>query len=272
MEPYYQSEQATIYCGDCYEVMRDMKESVDCVVTSPPYDNLRTYRGYNFAFELIADAIAAIIKSGGIICWNVGDSMIDGSESLTSFKQALYFKECCGLNVHDTMIYEKSNSSRPVNTRYNQCFEYIFVLSKGSPKTFNAIRDKKNVTAGQTCYGKHTMRERDGSMSVRSNRKVAAEYGMRGNVWKCNTAGQELCCESLPHPAMMPYGLCRDLVISWSNPGDIALDPMMGSGTTGIACVKEGRRFLGIDVSEEYCEMAAKRIKDAEAQLRLALV
>jgi DNA modification methylase len=270
--PYYQDDRVTLYCGDCLEVMKQIESGIiDCVVTSPPYDNLRDYNGYTWDFEALAHDLYRCCVNGGLLCWNVNDSVIDGSETLTSAKQKIYFREHVGFRIHDTMIYKKSNFSRPDDTRYHQVFEYVFVFSKGKPRCFNPIKDKRNVTHGKPCFGRHTMRERDGSMKEREKRYIAAEYGMRGNVWECKTAGQELVCQSLPHPAMMPYGLCRDLVLSWSNPGDIVLDPLCGSGTTGVACIKTNRRFIGIEISEEYCEIALKRIKEAQAQPMLDL-
>lgn len=272
MRPYYEREGIVIYHGDCLDVMRGLGDgSAQCVVTSPPYDDLREYGGHSWDFEGVAHELRRVACDGGIVCWNVGDSVVDGSETLTSFRQALYFKDVAGFRVHDTMIYHKLNFSRPDNVRYAQLFEYVFVLSNGSPRCFNPIRDKRNVTAGRPAFGRHTKRNRDGSLTERPNNPPAAELGIRGNVWTCKTAGQENVCKALPHPAMMPYGLCRDLILSWSNEFDIVLDPFFGSGTTGVACIQTGRRCVGIEISEEYCEIAAKRIDAALAQGRLPL-
>lgn len=250
---------ATILQGDCVEVMKAMPEgSITCTVTSPPYDGLRTYGGHAWSFENTAKELWRVTQEGGVICWNVGDACIDGSETLTSFKQAIYFKEQCGFRVHDTMIYQKSNGSKPNPTRYNQVFEYVFILSKGRPKVFNPIRDKKNVTAGRGVFGRHTMRERDGSMSLRNGRKVAAEFGVRGNVWLGNTRGQEDVCQALPHPAMMPKWLARDLILSWSNPGDTILDPFAGSGTTGKMALETGRKTILIEADSAFAEIAGQ--------------
>lgn len=242
-----------IKVGDCAECLKSFQDgSVDIFVTSPPYDSLRAYGGHGWDFEGLAHEMFRTLKPGGVACWNVGDSVVDGSESLTSFKQAIYFKDVVGFRVHDTMIYEKSNGSKPDATRYNPCAEYIFVLTKGKIATFNPIRDKKNVTAGKPCFGNHTMRERDGSMSVRKDRKIAAEYGIRSNIWKGNTRGQEDVGKNLDHPAMMPKWLARDLILSYSNPGDLVADPMAGSGTTGAAAISTGRRAWLCEVNPEY--------------------
>ncbi len=265
MKPYYQREGITLYCGDCLEVMRELpSESVQCVVTSPPYDNLRVYGGHSWDFECVAHELKRVVCDGGIVCWNVGDSVVDGSETLTSFKQAIYFKDMAGFRVHDTMIYRKRNFSHPERMRYHQIFEYVFIFSNGEPRCFNPIRDKRNRWSGSGTFGKNTIRERDGSMTTRK-RNIINELGIRGNVWDCKTAGQENVCKALPHPAMMPFDLCRDLILSWSNPGDTVFDPFFGSGTTGAACVQTGRKCIGIEVNKEYCEIAAKRIDMAFA-------
>ncbi len=242
-----------ILTGDSALVLKDLSaDSVQLVVTSPPYDGLRVYGGHSWNFEAIAKELYRVLTPGGMLCWNVGDATIGGSETLTSFKQAIYFKEQVGFLVHDTMIYQKSNGSKPNPRRYNQIFEYVFCLSKGTPQTVNLIRDKRNVTAGKAVFGKHTMREANGSMTVRNNRVVAQEYGVRGNVWLGNTRGQEEVCQALPHPAMMPKWLARDLILSWSNSRDTVLDPFAGSGTTGKAALELNRNVILIDVNPDY--------------------
>lgn len=197
--------------------------------------------------------------SGGVVCWNVGDQVVDGSETLTSFRQAIYFVDTCGFLMHDTMIYHKRNFSHPEQTRYHQMFEYVFVLSKGKPKCFNPIIDKKNSTAG--CVGNlgvNTFTNRDGTKSVRAKR-ITAAYGMRGNVWNGKTRGQEEVCEKLPHPAMMPKWLAHDLIVSWSNRGDTVLDPFAGSGTTGTAALELGRKAILIELNPDYIGLIKQR-------------
>lgn len=229
------------------------EQSVDMILTSPPYDLLREYGGgYNFDFEAIGRQLYRVLVQGGVLVWNVNDSVVDGSETLTSCEQKIFLRRECGFRIHDTMIYEKSNGSKPDPTRYNPCMEYIFVLSKGKPRCFNPIKDKPNSTFGKPCFGLHTMREKDGSMSVRKDRKTAAEFGTRSNVWKGLTRGQEDAGQHLPHPAMMPKWLARDLILSWSNLGDLVLDPMAGGFTTCFEAEKVGRHSIGIDCNEDY--------------------
>lgn len=255
--------------GDCVEEMRKLDAGgVQLVVTSPPYDDLRTYGGHTWDFEATALELFRVLCDGGVVCWNVGDSVVAGSETLTSAKQKIFFREACGFRIHDTMIYEKSNFSNPDRTRYHQLFEYVFILSKGRPRVFNPIKDKPNVYAGYRPLGLNTKRERNGKQSLRPVRQYS-EFGMRGNIWRGNTAGQELPCSSCPHPAMMPKWLARDLIISWSNAGDTILDPLAGSGTTGLEAVKLGREALLIDSNTEYIELMRTRFDSITPGLAL---
>lgn len=252
--------QLDIYCGDAaHKLVNVGTESIPLVVTSPPYDDARkgAYDVLDWpTFTDIARELHRVLVAGGILCWNVNDMVVDGSETLTSCKQKIFFVEQCGFRCHDTMIYEKSNGSKPDPTRYNPCMEYIFILTKGKPRCFNPIKDKPNVTAGKPCFGKHTMREKDGTMSVRNDRKVAAEFGTRSNVWKGLTRGQEDAGLNLGHPAMMPKWLARDLIISFSNPGNTVLDPMGGSGTTAMMALQNGRHAILIDRNPDYTALA----------------
>lgn len=245
--------------GDCLEVLSSFPaESVDLVVTSPPYDNLRDYKGYSFNFDGIAKEMYRVLKVGGVIVWVVGDATIDGSESGTSFRQALFFKEI-GLNLHDTMIYLKNSPAFPDSVRYGQVFEYMFILSKGKPKTFNPIMDKKNRWTES--FGKSSNRQKDGTIQQKE-KIVVKDFGMRFNTWKYNTGfGYSTKDEiAFEHPAIYPEDLAADHIKSWSNDGDIVLDPMCGSGTTLKMARALNRNYIGIDISDEYCELARKRI------------
>jgi site-specific DNA-methyltransferase (adenine-specific) len=243
-----------IYYENCLDTMARIDDgSIDLTVTSPPYDNLRSYNGYSFDFEAVAKELYRITKDGGVVVWVVGDATIDGSETGTSFRQALFFKEI-GFNLHDTMIYQKHNFSNPSSNRYHQIFEYMFVFSKGKPKTFNALKDRPNVEAGKIgSWGKNTSRQVDGTM-VERKRKVNTEFGMRYNIWRIKTEMKPL------HPAPFPEELVEGHVLSWSNPGDVVYDPFMGSGTTAKVAIETGRKYLGSEISSEYWEIAQKRI------------
>ena len=248
--------------GDCLELMKDIPEkSIDLTITSPPYDDLRTYNGYSFDFEEIAKELYRITKDGGVVVWVVGDATIKGSETGTSFKQALYFKEI-GFNLHDTMIYQKTGIPFPSKTRYLQCFEYMFILSKGKPKTINLIEDRKNATAGQTRESRK-YRTKTGEF-VKGSNKPIKEVGLRFNIWKYQT-GQYKSTKDLiafKHPAIFPELLAQDHILSWSNENDTVLDCFMGSGTTGKMAVLNNRNFIGIEISEEYFNIAKERINN----------
>jgi len=257
----------TIICGDCLDVIKDWPDGcVDLVVTSPPYDDLRDYKGYTFDFEGIAQQLYRIIKPGGVVVWVVADKTVNGSETGTSFKQALYFMKI-GFNLHDTMIYEKSGCSFPETNRYYPTAEYMFILSKGSPKTTNLISDRINTYAGEYVARENADRQKDGSLTPNTaykneyNKKVK-QFGVRYNIWKYSVGkGNTTKDDVFAHPAIFPEKLATDHILSWSNEGDLVLDPMSGSGTTAKMANLLGRRYIGIDISEEYCQIARDRLR-----------
>ena len=257
----------TLKCGDSAEVLQEIgSDSIDLTVTSPPYDNLRDYNGYTFDFKTIAKELFRVTKQGGVVVWIVNDATINGSETGTSFKQALFFKQI-GFNLHDTMIWEKPTFSAvgSLATRYAPVFEYMFVFSKGKPKAFNPIKDKKNKDAHRTMHG--TIREKNGkTRPISGIGKQINQYGQRHNVWQI---APEMRNNVRCHPAQFPTQIAHDHIVSWSNKGDVVLDPFMGSGTTGIACYMTERDFIGIEISEEYFKLARERIEKETAQTRL---
>lgn len=246
-----------IICGDCLEVMPDIPDNyIDLTITSPPYDNLRDYKGYTFNFENIAKELYRVTKQGGVVVWVVGDATIKGSETGTSFKQALYFKEI-GFNLHDTMIYYKNSYPFPPQNRYYQQFEYMFVLSKDKPNYVNLLKQKSLYSGSAT----HTQRGKDGI--TKQFTSTSKEERIKDNVWKFETGYMKSTKDKIAykHPAMFPEKLVQDHIISWSNKGDIVLDPMCGSGTTCKMAKENGRNYIGIDISKEYCEIARRRIR-----------
>jgi site-specific DNA-methyltransferase (adenine-specific) len=262
-----------LYLGDCLDILPALGK-VDAAVTSPPYDNLRTYEGITWDFDIfkdVANNLYPVITEGGVIVWVAGDAVINGSESMTSFKQALYFREL-GLRLHDTMIYQKGAFKYPCPNRYNASFEYMFIFSKGKPKTVNLIADVENSNYSKIITGME--RQRDGTLRGMSGAvagRAYKKYGVRGNIWKYNT-GYMLSTKdktAFEHPAIFPDKLAKDHIISWTNEGDTVLDPFMGSGTTGVACVETGRKFIGIEISEKYFDIACKRIEKANQQEQL---
>lgn len=250
-----------IICGDNCEVMRQMpSESIDLVVTSPPYDDLRTYGGHSWDFYGVAWNLKRLLKPGGVVVWVVGDRVIEGSETLSSLLQAIHFKSI-GLRVHDTMIYQKEIYLPKNDDRYEQAFEYAFVISKEKPRTFNAIMERC-AKAGQKIRA-CTQRQSDGQTStLGGDGKAYKDEKPRPNVWSYCTGYNHSTKDAIAfqHPATFPEALARDHILSWSNPGDVVLDPFSGSGTTAKMAREAGRRFIGIEVNQEYVEISRKRL------------
>ena len=255
-----------LWHGDCLELMKNIPDgSVDLVLTDPPYGTMKgiddKHDWDNFdKFKEIAKELFRVTDDGGVVVWIVSDATIRGSETGTSFRQALYFMDC-GFNLHDTMIWEKPTftATGSLAVRYAPVFEYMFVFSKGKPKTFNPIKDKPNVSDGRKIYG--TIRQKDGSTKKQSciGNEIQA-LGQRHNVWKICP---EKSNKNRKHPAVFPEQLAKDHIISWSNEGDTVLDCFMGSGTTGKMAVLNNRRFIGIEIDEGYFNIAKKRIEEA---------
>ena len=248
-----------LWHGDCLELMKDISGgSVDMTVTSPPYDNLRTYNGnidqWSFEkFKLIAEELYRITKDGGVVVWVVGDATINGSETGTSFRQALYFMDC-GFNLHDTMIYQKNGTGAcGSNKCYWQTFEYMFVFSKGKIKTVNRLTTETTVKQGGSRIKSNGETKKENRISDNEKKSV------RSNVWVYNV-GNANNDDKTGHPAVFPEQLAKDHIVSWSNEGDVVLDPFMGSGTTAKMAILNNRNFIGFEISDEYCDIARKRI------------
>jgi site-specific DNA-methyltransferase (adenine-specific) len=248
-----------IYCTNNIEGMKLLDDnSIDLTVTSPPYDDLRNYKGYTFDFENLAKELYRVTKVGGVVVWVVGDATKNGSESGTSFKQALYFTEI-GFNLHDTMIWNKGGFTAvgALSTRYAPVFEYMFILTKGKIKTFNPIKDRITINGGKKVSG--TIRQKDGSTKPMSKVMTINKYSQRYNIWNINPQRQR---GKYTHPAVFPEQLAEDHILSWSNVGDIVLDPFMGSGTTAKMAKLNNRNFIGFEISQEYCDIANKRLEN----------
>jgi DNA modification methylase len=244
-----------IICGDNCEVMRQMpSESIDLVVTSPPYDDLRTYGGHSWDFYGVAWNLKRLLKPGGVIVWVVADATKDGSETGTSMRQALHFQSI-GLNIHDTMIYKQAGTgAKGSNLSYWQSWEYMIVASNGRPRVVNRLADKPNVKAG--CVTGSSKKNKALGTRGAGRTHIVKPMGIRENVWQYAAHYGE----STDHPAPFPAPLARDHILSWSNPGDVVLDPFSGSGTTAKMARETGRRFIGIEVNPEYVEISRKRL------------
>ncbi len=258
-----------IYCADSRLALQSLPDDyVDLTVTSPPYDNLRDYTkefsAQMFDWRGIIKQLYRVTKSGGVVVWVVADATIKGSETGTSFRQALYAMDC-GFNLHDTMIYEKKNYIPLTHNRYEQAFEYAFVLSKDKPKTFNPIM-KENKTVRK--------RNATSDFSLSSGKKIrkpatTKKQSFQNNIWRYNV-GYNVSTkdkDAFNHPAIFPEQLAHDHIISWSNPGDLVLDPFMGSGTVAKMAQETGRKYLGFDLSPEYVEIAKRRVQTARIPL-----
>lgn len=253
-----------LYLGDCLDVMAKFEAgSIDLTVTSPPYDNLRTYNGSlddwgADKWQAIIAELYRVTKLGGVVVWVVGDATAGGSETGTSFRQALHAMQC-GFNLHDTMIYHKEGPPLTHN-RYEQKFEFMFVWSKGKPAVFNGLREPA-IYAGKSRASK-TMRQDGDQLGNRSAKGVTADTRLRGNVWKINCQnGGTTDAIAWGHPAIFPEVLASDHIMSWSNLGDTVLDPFMGSGTTGKIAKLHGRKFTGIERDPTYFEIARQRVE-----------
>ena len=257
--------------NNCIDGMKSLEDDViDLTVTSPPYDNLRSYNdssSWNHeTFKLVANELYRVTKKGGVIVWVVGDAVVKGSETGSSFRQALYFMDL-GFRLHDTMIYEKNGSPFPARrdgNRYSQVFEYMFILSKNDkPKTANLLCDKPNRWAGYTHFGKGSIRTKDGEL-VERNIKPIPEFSPRNNIWKYNTGRNYSSKDAaaFEHPAIYPEQLVKDHILTWSSEDDLVLDPFMGSGTTAVICKDNNRNYLGYEIDEKYYNVCLRRLKE----------
>ena len=249
-----------LFIGDCLKILPHFsEESIDLIITSPPYDDLRNYMGYTFDFENIASELFRVLKKGGVAVWVVGDK-INGGRTLTSFKQALYFQQI-GFLMHDVMIYAKKNTPFMRSNAYTNCYEYMFVLSKGKPKTFNPLKDK-------TVRNGFEMLVSNKGADAKNNKvlKELKEEKTRTNIWyyAVGFGGTTKDKEAFKHPALFPEKLALEHILSWSNEGDIVLDPMCGSGTTCKMAALSNRKFIGIDICADYIELAKKRINQSK--------
>ena len=249
-----------IYNENCLDTMARMPDGfVDLTVTSPPYGTLRKYNGYSFDFNSIAKELYRITKDGGVVVWIVADKCINGGESMDSFRQALFFGEC-GFRLYDTMIWSKPSPQAPTEGRYYDTFEYMFVFSKGKPKTLNLLKDRKNKSAGSVSNKESRSCRED--RKILTGKRTVPEFSRRFNVWEI-TRGKN----KTKHPAVFPEQLANDHIISWSNENDLVYDCFMGSGTTAKMAVLNNRNYVGSEISKEYCEIAEKRINEVDKYL-----
>ena len=263
-------ELDNIYNINCLDGLKDIPdEFVDAVVTSPPYDALRTYDGFSFDFHGIAQQLYRVLKNGGVCVWVVADGTVNGGETGTSFRQALYFMEI-GFTLHDTMIYQKHNPTPNTGNgcRYQQCFEYMFVLSKGKPKTVNLLTEQRRNSCNDRRTERPIRRQRnvDGEFEE-VHKYVIKQTVPRQNIWNYKVGMHNTTSDKIAfkHPAIFPEQLAIDHILSWTNEEDIVLDPFMGSGTTAKAALLTNRHYIGFEISDNYCEIARQRLLNSES-------
>ena len=259
-------KNGTFVLGDCLEVMKTIPDNYfDMIITSPPYDNLRNYTNdleWTFeSFKKIAKELFRVCKEGASLVWIVNDEKIKGCESLTSFKQCIEFVNI-GFNLNDSMIWNKGGFSAvgALKTQYAPVFEFMFVFCKGKLKTFNPLKDRENKHKGKLIQ--KTKRQIDGT-TIKGKSYISSDFGQRFNVWEIAPQRQK---GDDKHPAPFPINLIEDHVKSWSNENDMILDCFAGSGTTAIACENTNRKWVCIEISEKYANLAVDRILKHEVE------
>ena len=267
LQPEISDSSGAVYLGDCAEILPRLGVQADLILTSPPYDNLRDYGGSGFDFDTVADACIAALSPGGVLVWIVSDETVDGSETGTSFRQALGLMER-GLRLHDTMIYERM-LPRYIKTerRYPNAFEFMFVFANGRPNIFNPIKDRPNAHAGTSLRRTAQFRHPDGQRSETNTHYgkplEVATHGKRSNVWRFLTGSPHSApdySDAHKHPAIFPLALAKDHIRTWTEEGGLVLDPMAGSGTALRAAKDLGRRYIGVEVHEPYLDLIRARL------------
>lgn len=259
-------EPGNVYCCDNLTLLAGLEDGcIDLILTSPPYDSLRSYKGYSWDFESIAHESYRVLKTGGVLVWVVNDSVVDGSETLNSFRQAIYFVDTVGFKMHDTMIWDKNSVVFPDVNRYYQVFEYMFVLSKGAPKTSNLLTQPNNWT-GQSAHKRSRINKNDLEFNPLAKGRTVKAEGIMRNLWRIDTGFMKATSDTsaFNHPAIYPEELARRHILTWTHPGDIVLDYFAGSGTTLKMADIHDRRWLGCDIAQEYVDIAVNRIRSAK--------
>lgn len=250
----------SIFNENCLDTLKNLPDDyIDLVITSPPYDKIRDYKGFSVDYDRVIPELYRCVKPGGVIVWVSADQVVKGSETGTSLRNALKFQDA-GFNMR-TMIYEKSNFAFPVNNAYHRIFEYMFVFSKGYPAKFHPILDREIKYPGQKTHGSN--RARDGSMKKNRQNAVARESGKRTDIWRYVTGSGHMAENSIAHehPAIFPLDLAMDHIKSWTDKGDLVYDPFGGSGTVVIACELLERKWITSEISEEYCALIKRRLE-----------
>lgn len=249
------TENINLYNGDCLEFMRTLPDnSVDLVVTSPPYFNARDYSHYadvNAYMSIMKDIcleLLRVINESRMLVINISPVIVPReSRAKQSYRIPLpyYFVpmlESIGFEFLEDIIWKKPDGAapnrnggffrhrKPLAYKPNIVTEYILVFKKPSAKLLDKF--------------------------IRNDSLVADGYE-RTNVWEFNPD------TSSKHPAPYPLDLPMKCIRYYSYENDVVLDPFMGSGTTGVACVNTNRKFIGCELDESYFNIAVNRIDNA---------
>ncbi len=252
-----------IICGDCVEVLKSIPDnSIDLVVTSPPYDGIRKYNGFSFNLHSTGKELFRVLKDGGIIAMVIQDQTKNFGKSLTSFKTIIDWCENVGFKLFETIIYKKHGAEGAWWTkRFRVDHEYIPIFLKGErPAYFNKEPLKiPSKHGGKTMTGCAT-RLTNGK-TLKSKRVFINPMKCRGTLWDYTTCGDGTRLKH-QHPATFPDKIPVDFIRCFCPKNGIVLDPFIGSGTTALAAIQLNRNYIGIDISKEYCELAKKRIRE----------
>lgn len=259
-----------IYCIDCVEGMKKIPDnSVDIVVTSPPYDGIRDYNGFNFDLHETGRGLIRILKEGGIVAMVIQDQTKNFGKTLTSFKTIIDWCDNIGFKLFECVIYRKHGSEGAWWTnRFRVDHEYMPIFLKGEkPQYFNKENLKvPSIHGGKVMTGSGSRRT-DGKTNARVTRPINT-MKCRGTIWNYLMAGDKDPIKR-QHPAPFPDQIPLDFIECFCPPGGVVLDPFMGSGSTAVAAKKLNRKYIGFDTSEEYIKIAHARLRNTETQLKV---
>jgi adenine-specific DNA-methyltransferase len=261
LEPYYDDGQITIFNADCRDVLPSMR-GADLVLTSPPYNIGKEYERttplpdyLDFQRSIIEQAAAAT-NDGGSVCWQVGNHVDSGEVFPLDCLLYPLFKDA-GLTMRNRIVWTFGHGLHCLR-RFSGRHETIMWFSKGAPHFhLDAVRIPSKYP-----NKRHYKGPRKGELSGNPLGKNP------GDVWDIPNV-QHNHPEKTDHPCQFPVELARRLIAALVPPGGIVIDPFMGSGTTLAAAQREGRRAIGVELSEAYCEIAVRRLSQTVLPLEI---
>lgn len=252
----------SIICGDSEVVLKNIPDnSIDLVVTSPPYDDLRKYNGFSFNLHNIGVELYRVLKDGGVVAMVIQDSTKDFGKSLTSFRTIVDWCDNIGFKLFETVIYHKNGTEGAWwKHRFRVDHEYMPIFVKGyKPQYFNKEPLKIPSKHGGQVMSGSANRRTDGTTTPIVKREINL-MKCRGTVWDYMMAGDKNPLKR-KHPAVFPDKIPFDFIQCFCPEGGIVLDPFVGCGSTVVMAKKLGRKYIGIDISDEYCELAKERLR-----------